>query len=439
MMNKSFLKENLAVGFMLFALFLGAGNIIFPPELGQQSGDQFVISIIGFLITGVGLPLLGIISVARNGGDLQLLTGRIHPLFGIIFTTIVYLSIGPFFAMPRTGAVSYEIGVLPYLTAAQAESWVPLFITTLVFFAITFYFAYNPSTIVDKIGKILTPALLLVITLLAIKAFVTPMGDFGEATGNYVNNGFAEGFIQGYLTLDVLASLVFGIVIVNGLRARGVEDKAKQVKITIFAGFVAAIGLAFVYISLGYIGATSVGTVGMLDNGGQILGASAKVLYGSIGTAILSATIILACLTTSIGLLVANAQFFERNLPILSYRGYLTVFTLFSFGVSNVGLSNLLNMTIPVLLAIYPIAIVLMTVALFAGIFNHARIIYVLPLITTFFVAINDGLKGFGIEIGWYNDILNKLPLQEQSMGWLVPAIVMVVIGIVITLATKKK
>lgn len=438
-MNKSFLKENLAVGFMLFALFLGAGNIIFPPELGQQSGDQFVISIIGFLITGVGLPLLGIISVARNGGDLQLLTGRIHPLFGIIFTTIVYLSIGPFFAMPRTGAVSYEIGVLPYLTAAQAESWVPLFITTLVFFAITFYFAYNPSTIVDKIGKILTPALLLVITLLAIKAFVTPMGDFGEATGNYVNNGFAEGFIQGYLTLDVLASLVFGIVIVNGLRARGVEDKAKQVKITIFAGFVAAIGLAFVYISLGYIGATSVGTVGMLDNGGQILGASAKVLYGSIGTAILSATIILACLTTSIGLLVANAQFFERNLPILSYRGYLTVFTLFSFGVSNVGLSNLLNMTIPVLLAIYPIAIVLMTVALFAGIFNHARIIYVLPLITTFFVAINDGLKGFGIEIGWYNDILNKLPLQEQSMGWLVPAIVMVVIGIVITLATKKK
>lgn len=439
MMNKSFLKENLAVGFMLFALFLGAGNIIFPPELGQQSGDQFVISIIGFLITGVGLPLLGIISVARNGGDLQLLTGRIHPLFGIIFTTIVYLSIGPFFAMPRTGAVSYEIGVLPYLTAAQAESWVPLFITTLVFFAITFYFAYNPSTIVDKIGKILTPALLLVITLLAIKAFVTPMGDFGEATGNYVNNGFAEGFIQGYLTLDVLASLVFGIVIVNGLRARGVEDKAKQVKITIFAGFVAAIGLAFVYISLGYIGATSVGTVGMLDNGGQILGASAKVLYGSIGTAILSATIILACLTTSIGLLVANAQFFERNLPILSYRGYLIVFTLFSFGVSNVGLSNLLNMTIPVLLAIYPIAIVLMTVALFAGIFNHARIIYVLPLITTFFVAINDGLKGFGIEIGWYNNILNKLPLQEQSMGWLVPAIVMVVIGIVITLATKKK
>lgn len=438
-MNKSFIKENLAVGFMLLALFLGAGNIIFPPELGQQSGDQFIISIIGFLITGVGLPLLGIIAVARNGGDLQLMAGRINPVFAFVFTTIVYLSIGPFFAMPRTGAVSYEIGVLPYLTSGQAESWVPLFLTTLVFFAVTFFLAYNPTKIVDNVGKLLTPALLLVIILLAAKAFITPMGEFGEATGNYVNNGFAEGFIQGYLTLDVLASLVFGIVIVQGLRARGVEDKKQQVKITMFAGIVAAIGLAFVYIVLGYIGASSVGTVGMLENGGLILGAAAKVLYGDLGTAILSATIILACLTTSVGLLVANAQFFERNVPILSYRGYLIVFTLFSFGVSNVGLSTLLDITLPVLLAIYPIAIVLMIVALFAGIFNHARIIYVLPLIATFFVAINDGLKGFGIEIGWYNDLLNMLPLQEQSLGWLVPAVVMVVIGIVISLLTKKE
>lgn len=438
MMNKSFFKENLAVGFMLFALFLGAGNIIFPPELGQQSGENFIISIIGFLITGVGLPLLGIISVARNGGDLQLLASRIHPAFGIFFTTIVYLSIGPFFAMPRTGAVSYEIGVLPFLTDAQADSWVPLFLTTLVFFAITFYLAYNPTKIVDNIGKLLTPALLLVILLLAVKAFITPMGDFGEATGNYISNGFAEGFIQGYLTLDVLASLVFGIVIIQGLRARGIEDKAQQMKITVFSGIVAAIGLAFVYISLGYIGATSADAVGVLDNGGQILGASAKVLFGSIGTVILAATIILACLTTAIGLLVANASFFEKNLPILSYRGYLIVFTLFSFGVSNVGLSTLLDMTIPVLLAIYPIAIVLMTVALFAGIFNHAPIIYILPIIVTTFVAINDGLKGFGIHIEWYNNLLNVLPLQDQSLGWLVPAIIATIIGIVISKLTKK-
>ena len=163
--NKGFIKENLAVGFMLFALFLGAGNIIFPPLLGQQAGEQFFISIIGFLITGVGLPLIAIIAVAKNGGDLQILSNRVHPAFGVVFTSIVYLSIGPLFAIPRTGAVSYNIGVETFLTDAQAESWIPLFITTVIFFGITLYLAFNPTKLVDRIGKILTPALLIVILI----------------------------------------------------------------------------------------------------------------------------------------------------------------------------------------------------------------------------------------------------------------------------------
>lgn len=433
MFNKNFIKENLAVGFMLFALFLGAGNIIFPPVLGQQAGDQFIISIIGFLITGVGLPLVAIIAVAKNGGDLQVLSNRVGAGFGILFTSIVYLSIGPFFAIPRTGAVSYEIGVLPFLSSAQADSWVPLFLTTLVFFALTLYLASNPTKLVDRIGKILTPALLIVIALLGVKAFISPMGEFGESQGNYIKNAFSESFIQGYLTMDVLGALVFGIVIVQALKARGIEDKAKQVKVSIFAGIVAAIGLSFVYICLSYIGASSVGTIGLLDNGGQILSAAAEVLYGGFGSIILSATIILACLTTSVGLLSANASFFERVLPIMSYKGYLIVFTLFSFGISNIGLTQLLNVTLPVLLAIYPIAIVLMIVSLFAGAFGHARIIYILPLVVTTFVAINDGLNAAGWKIEAYNNfLLNVLPLQEQSLGWLIPAVVAFIIGAII-------
>ncbi|MER2000108.1 MAG: branched-chain amino acid transport system II carrier protein, partial [Lysinibacillus sp.] len=348
-------------------------------------------------------------------------------------TSIVYLSIGPFFAIPRTGAVSYEIGVLPFLSSAQADSWVPLFLTTLVFFALTLYLASNPTKLVDRIGKILTPALLIVIALLGVKAFISPMGEFGESQGNYIKNAFSESFIQGYLTMDVLGALVFGIVIVQALKARGIEDKAKQVKVSIFAGIVAAIGLSFVYICLSYIGASSVGTIGLLDNGGQILSAAAEVLYGGFGSIILSATIILACLTTSVGLLSANASFFERVLPIMSYKGYLIVFTLFSFGISNIGLTQLLNVTLPVLLAIYPIAIVLMIVSLFAGAFGHARIIYILPLVVTTFVAINDGLNAAGWKIEAYNNfLLNVLPLQEQSLGWLIPAVVAFIIGAII-------
>lgn len=162
---RKFVKDNLAVGFLLFALFLGAGNIIFPPLLGQQAGENFIPAIIGFLITGVGLPLMGIVAVAKNGGDLQQISSRIHPWFGIIFTSIVYLSIGPFFAIPRTGAVTYQIGIAPYLS--NSDSWVPLFITSFIFFAFCLYLAINPTKLVDRIGKVLTPALLMVILLLA--------------------------------------------------------------------------------------------------------------------------------------------------------------------------------------------------------------------------------------------------------------------------------
>lgn len=437
MFNKNFIKENLAVGFMLFALFLGAGNIIFPPVLGQQAGEHFIISIIGFLITGVGLPLVAIIAVAKNGGDLQILSNRVGALFGILFTSVVYLSIGPFFAIPRTGAVSYEIGVLPHLTAAQADSWIPLFLTTLVFFAVTLYLASNPTKLVDRVGKVLTPILLIVIALLGIKAFITPMGEFGAAQGNYIENAFAESFIQGYLTMDVLGALVFGIVIVQALQARGISEKAQQVKVSIFAGIVAAIGLSFVYIALAYIGATSVNEVGLMDNGGQILSAASEILYSGLGSVILSVTIIVACLTTSVGLLTANATFFSRVLPIMSYKGYIIVFTLFSFGISNLGLTQLLNITIPVLLAIYPIAIVLMIVAIFASAFGHARIVYILPLFVTTFVAINDGLNAAGWTIDAYNKfLLNVLPFQAQSLGWLIPALVAFIVGAVIAKLT---
>lgn len=430
-----FMKENLAVGFMLFALFLGAGNIIFPPELGQNAGTEFIPSIIGFLITGVGLPLLGIIAVAKNGGDLQVVANRIHPLFSIIFTAVVYLSIGPLFAIPRTGAVTYEIGIAPFLSESVKSSG--LLITSIIFFTIVLYLSLNPSKMVDRIGKVLTPALLIVIALLAIKAFVTPMGEFGEPHGVYATNAFSESFIQGYLTMDVLASLVFGIVIVQALQAKGIKDRSRQVKTTIFAGIVAAIGLAFVYISLEYIGATSIDSIGYIGDGGSIIAQSAKALYGSFGNIILSVVIILACITTAVGLVSANATFFNKLFPKLSYKVLAVIFTLFSFVISNFGLSKLISITLPVLMFIYPIAIVLMFLVLFDQLFNRAPIVYSFALIATALVSLYDGIKTAGMSIGWYEDILTQLPLYDQSVGWLVPAIVGLVIGWIIHLITK--
>lgn len=435
--NTNFIRENIAVGFMLFALFLGAGNIIFPPLLGQMAGENIFVAMVGFLITGVGLPLLGIISVAKNGGDLEVLSGRVNPYFGIIFTSVVYLSIGPFFAIPRTGAVSYSIGVAPFLSEAAQNSWIPLFLTTLVFFGISFYLASNPTKIVDRVGKFLTPALLFVIILLAAKAFLTPLGEIGDSQGPYINNAFGESFIQGYLTMDVLASLVFGIVIVQSLAARGITEKATQIKITIFAAVVAAVGLAFVYVSLGYLGVTSVDSIGFHDDGGAIISLAANALYGSFGNIILSATIILACLTTSVGLFSANATFFHKIFPKVSYKTYLIVFAVFSFAVSNFGLSNLINISLPVLVAIYPIAIVLMIFAMFGNLFNHAPSVYGVALLFTGVVALYDGIKQTGVTISAYENFLSIFPFYEQGIAWVVPALVGGVIGYIIHIAKR--
>lgn len=435
--NTNFIRDNIAVGFMLFALFLGAGNIIFPPLLGQMAGENIFISMAGFLITGVGLPLLGIISVAKNGGDLEVLAGRVNPYFGIIFTSIVYLSIGPFFAIPRTAAVSYSIGVAPFLPEAVHDSWVPLLLTTLLFFGLTFYLASNPTKLVDRVGKVLTPTLLIVIILLTAKAFITPLGEIGESQGAYIHNAFGESFIQGYLTMDVLASLVFGIVVLQTLTSRGITDKAKQIKITIFSGIVAALGLVFVYVSLGYLGVTSVDTIGFSNDGGEIISLAAKALYGSFGSIILSATIILACVTTAVGLVSANASFFHKIFPKVSYKTYLIIFTIFSFGVSNFGLTDLIKISLPVLVTIYPIAIVLMIFALFGNRFNHVANVYRFGLVFTAVIAAYDGIKQAGFTIPAYENFLSHLPLYEQGIAWVVPALIGGVVGYILHLIKK--
>lgn len=427
-----------SVGFMLFALFLGAGNIIFPPELGQKSGGDFVIAMIAFLITGVGLPLLGVITVAKSGGELQDMAGRISPLFGVIFTAIVYLAIGPFFALPRTGTVSYELGVKPYLSDAMVESHWPLLIFTIVFFVITMFFALKPTKLIDTVGRILTPALLLVIAALAIKAVLTPMDGPGKAVENYVSNPFGEGFKQGYLTMDFLAALIFGIVIIQALKGKNITQPKMVVKTTIFAAFVAAIGLALVYISLGYIGSSSVQTIGFIGTGADILTASVEHLYGKFGNILLTFIIVLACLTTSIGLMTASSEFFHKIFPKINYNNWVYIFVVFSTVIANFGLSNLIKISLPVLFAIYPLAIVLMLLVLVSKLFNDARAVYITAMIFTAFVSIYDGLKAANINIPAYEKFLNSIPLADFSLGWLIPAIVGAIIGYIISLLQKK-
>ena len=424
---------------MLFALFLGAGNIIFPPLLGQMAGDELFIAMIGFLITGVGLPLIAVLAIANAGGGLETIASRVHPYFGVIFTMIVYMAIGPFFGIPRTATVSYEIGVVPFLPNSISSSNWPLALFTIVFFIITVALALNPAKLVDRIGKVLTPILFLVIGALAVKSIVSPMGETGQAQGDFTTNAFFRSFVEGYLTMDVIAALVFGIVVINALKAEGITESRAVMKAMVFAGVIAATGLALVYISLGYIGATSVDVIGLQDNGGAVLALASTVLYGPYGTMILAMTIIFACLTTSIGLVSACAQYLEQVFPRNSYKTYVFVFAGFSAIIANIGLTQLISISIPVLLIIYPLAIVLMLMSFIDKSFGRKPIVYILALLATAFVSIFDGLKGAGIDIKPVNDVLAYLPLYEQQLGWLVPAIVGALIGVVLSPLLKKR
>jgi branched-chain amino acid:cation transporter, LIVCS family len=432
-MNEKALSSGgiLTIGLMLFALFLGAGNMIFPPFLGQQAGDQVWTGILGFLITGVGLPLLGVIAIARSGGDLQTLASRVHPLFGLIFTIIMYLAIGPFFGIPRTGTVAYEIGVIPFLSEDASKYGIPLLIYTIIFFSITAWLAMNPSKLVDRIGKVLTPALIIIMTILAVKSIVTPMGTLGEPNPAYQDGALFKGFIEGYLTMDTIAALVFGIVVINAIKGRGITSKANITKVTIIAGFIAAAGLALVYLSLSYIGATSTESIGVKANGGAILSASANYLFGSAGAIILALAITFACLTTSIGLVSACAQYFSKILPI-SYAKLVIILSAFSMVIANIGLTQLIAVSLPVLIIIYPLAIVLIMLSFMHNWFNGDSLVYAGALVPTAIISAIDGLKTAGMDVTSISEALSFLPFYTQGIGWIVPALAGAVIGFII-------
>lgn len=437
--RKESFSFTIAIGFMLFALFFGAGNLIFPAMLGQSAGTNVWSANAGFVVTGVGLPLLGVLALGFSGkGDLHAMASKVHPLFGIIFTTILYLAIGPLFAIPRTGSVSYEIGVKPFL--GDDVGFMPLLIFTLIFFAITCFFSLNASKIVDIVGKVLTPLLLIFIGILIVTAIVNPLGDFKAPTETYMDNAFFKGFQEGYLTMDTLASFVFGIIVINAIREKGITAK-KQVMFTCMkAGLIAAGLLAVIYTALTYIGASSVGKLGLLDNGGTVLSGVSTHYFGPNGRLLLGLIVVAACLTTSIGLITACSSYFHKIFPSISYKKIAIILSVFSALFANVGLMKLIAISVPVLTAIYPIAICLIFLTFLDSVFNGRSEVYIGCIGMTFIVSLFDGLNAAGFTIKIIDDLFTTiLPLYSVGLGWILPAIVGGILGYLVTLVTSNK
>lgn len=425
-------KEVFVTGLALLAMFLGAGNLIFPPMLGQQAGKDLWIAMLGFVVTGVGLPLMGITAVAKAGGDLEYLANRVHPVFSKIITTIVVLSIGPLLAIPRTAATTYEVAIAPFISNVGPEtaSWA-LAITTIVYFSTTLIFVLRPSRIIDDVGKFLTPFLVVFLTVIIVKGVFNPLGSI--ELGQY-KAPFSEGFLQGYNTMDALASVIFGMVIVNAIKSKGINDNQEIARVTIWSGIIAATGLASIYIGLSYVGATT-GSVFAGDNPGQMLSFITESLLGTWGKFIIALTIILACLTTSIGLVASCGNFFSRlSNNRVSYNTVSIITVLVSAVLANMGLAKILEVSVPLLVSVYPIVIVLIVLALFHNLFNGKRMVYVTSIVGTLVVVLASLLESIGSKLGIslqsMEKILAYLPLQEQGLGWVIPALLMGFLGL---------
>ncbi|WP_458413297.1 branched-chain amino acid transport system II carrier protein [Schinkia sp. CFF1] len=427
----------ITVGFMLFALFFGAGNLIFPVMLGQLAGENVWAANAGFIVTGVGLPVLGVLALGFSGkSDLQSLASRVHPIYGTFFTCALYLSIGPLFAIPRTATVSYEIGIKPFL--GENAGFLPLLIFSIIFFVVTLFFSLKSSKLVDVVGKVLTPILLLSIAVLIVAVFLTPMGEIQAPTEHYLNNAFFKGFQEGYLTMDALAAFVFGIIIINTMKNSGAVTKKEIMTSSLKVALIAGGLLAAIYSSLAYLGATSVSEIGRLDNGGAVLAAVSAHYFGSYGNALLSIIVIAACLTTSIGLITSCAAYFNKLVPGISYTKWAIIFTIFSTIIANFGLSTLISISVPVLVTLYPLAICLLVLTFLHPLFKGKKEVYQISILLTGIVSIFDGLNAAGIKIQVINDLFTTiLPMYSVGLGWILPAIVGGLIGFIINVVKK--
>lgn len=435
MKQKLTFMEILPIGLMLFASFFGAGNLIFPPALGQSAGVNFLPAAAGFCTTGVGIPLLGIIAIGLlRASNPEALALPVHPKFAKALIVVTVLTIGPFFAIPRTGAVSFDVGILPFISAENYDLGLALY--SLFFFVVTYFLSVNPSKIVDWVGKILTPLLLISIAILVVQVFMHPMGEPQQAGGYYASMPYLKGFQEGYYTMDLLATMLFGTVVIDSIKVRGISEGSVLTRTCIMAGIIAAVLLAAIYFSLTYTGATSVAVFGVSDNGAIALSSIANYYMGTAGNVVLCLMIFFACLTTSIGLTVSAGSYLEQVLKYkMQYQRIAAIICIFSFAVSNVGLTKIISLSVPVLCLLYPIVIVLVMMAFMPV---KRACVYRSTLAFTIVFAIIDGLNAAGVPIKTAEALFKDvIPFYSAGFGWFVPSIVGLVLGILYSVAVK--
>ena len=440
-MKKLTWKETIFVASMLFGMFFGAGNLIFPASMGQMSGNHIWMAAAGFQITGVGLPLLGVaaLGLSRKEGLLELASGAGRK-YGLFFTCALYLTIGPFFAIPRCASVSYTVGVERLLPGSGQTAALAVF--SLLFFAAVLFFSLKPGQILTWIGKVLNPLFLVLLAVLVIRALLTPMGSIPEIepSGAYVTAAFSTGLLEGYNTMDALAGLAFGILVVRAIRNLGVKEPGEVAKQTVRAGIFSSILMALIYVLVTVIGAQSRGLFAVSENGGEVLAKIAEHYFGPGGAVILAVTVTVACLKTAVGLITSCGETFVRIFPGgPSYRIWAAGFCVLSFAIANLGLNTIIDFSLPVLMFLYPLAIVLILLTLAGKLFGNDRTVLQWTIGFTAAASVLDLLRTLpqDIRTALHLDPFlagagRAVPLLRQGFGWALPALLGLAAGLLV-------
>ncbi len=440
-MKKLSFKEIITVASMLFGMFFGAGNLIFPAYMGQMAGRNMWQASAGFLITGVGLPLLGVaaLGISQENGLLGL-SSRVGKRFGLFFTCALYLTIGPFFAIPRCATVSYTVGIERMLPGTDQRLVLAVF--SLLFFGAVLFFSLRPGEILTWIGKVLNPLFLVFLGILIIRALASPLGTISEISpsGAYLSGAFSTGLLEGYNTMDALAGLAFGIIVVETIRRLGVREPGEIAKNTVLAGIFSSILMGLIYILVTMAGAQSRGMFEAGSNGGEALAQIAMHYFGNAGLIILAVTVTVACLKTAVGLITSCGETFTKMFPGgPSYRVWAVIFCILSFLIANFGLNTIIAYSQPVLMFLYPIAIVLILLTLFGSFFQNDLTMLRWTIGLTSVSAVCDFLRALPeqaqsvLHLESIIELTSDLfPFADRGFGWITPALAGLVIGLLI-------
>ena len=442
-------REYVSVASMLFGMFFGAGNLIFPVSVGQQAGSSLWTAFAGLVITAVGLPLLGVaaLGISRSTGlyDLSSKAGR---PYGLFFTCLLYLTIGPFFAIPRCATTSFSVG-LEQILPHSGPAWLYLLVFTALFFAAALFFSLRPGKILVWIGKLLNPCFLALLGVLVIVALVRPGASVSQVAplGDYAAQPFFAGFLAGYNTMDALASLAFGIVVVQVIRGLGVDEPGAVAASTVRSGVFSCLLMGLIYLAVTIVGAQSRGLFDPAENGGVALAQIARHYLGNIGLLLLAATVTLACLKTAVGLITSCSETFAAIFPKgPQYRAWAIIFSAVSFLFANLGLSAIIEYSVPVLMFLYPLAIVLILLALLGRLFRHSRAVYGWTLGLTLPAALYDLLVALPESVRslcHLNTPLEAvgrvLPLSSVGLGWVCPAALGLIVGLAVYLLGRRR